>query len=261
MTHYRRLPNDDVLDLMRSSDYLVFPTLHDTFGYVAIEALSRGTPVIATDVCALPEMVDDGRSGYLLPFDKDDEVGRWRYLYQTADPAYQGHFEAAIELLATGIANVLTKAWDQRSSYEAMSAAAIERVRIRFSRVYAYTPGRDLRAGAALIDRGRAGRIQREAECDSAGEPDRPVAGKVAGQHRSRRGGDEQAEDDARLFAFAPPTAPCLQDEPPGRDEDREHEERPEDPELGCCLEQDVVRVFVPATRAWADFTARDRCE
>jgi len=139
VTHHAHLPNAEVLELMRASDYLVFPTLHDTFGYVAIEALSRGTPVIATDVCALPEMIDDGSSGFLLPFEKDDEVGRWRYLYQTADPAYQGHFETAIELLADGITNALTRAWESRSSYEAMSAAAIARVRKRFSRDYART--------------------------------------------------------------------------------------------------------------------------
>ena len=139
VTHHRRLPNAEVLELMRSSDYLVFPTLHDTFGYVAIEALSRGTPVIGTDVCALPELIDDGRSGYLLPFEKDDDVGRWRYLYQTADPDYQAHFEDAIELLADGITNAVTRAWEGRSSYEAMSAAAIERVRDRFSREYART--------------------------------------------------------------------------------------------------------------------------
>ena len=139
VTHHHRLPNDEVLELMRASDYLVFPTLHDTFGYVAIEALSRGTPVIATDVCALPEMIEDGVSGYLLPFEKDDDVGRWRHLYQTADPAYQGHFEAAIELLAQGIVDAVSRAWDARSSYEQMSDAAIARVRTRFSRDYART--------------------------------------------------------------------------------------------------------------------------
>ena len=136
VTHHRRLPNEEVLALMRNVDYLVFPTLHDTFGYVAIEALSRGTPVIATDVCALPEIVDDGRQGYLLPFEKDG-VGRWRHIYQTPDPAYQGYFEDAIGLLADGIVDAVGKGWEARSSYEEMSAASLERVRKRFSRDYA----------------------------------------------------------------------------------------------------------------------------
>lgn len=139
VTHHERLSNAEVLTLMRDCDYLVFPTLHDTFGYVAIEALSRGTPVIATEVCAIPEMIDHGRSGYLLPFQRDADVGRWRYLYQTADSGYQGHFEDAIALLADGIVDAVGDAWENRSSYEEMSAAALERVRRRFSRRYART--------------------------------------------------------------------------------------------------------------------------
>jgi glycosyltransferase involved in cell wall biosynthesis len=137
ITHHRRLPNDEVLDLMRRSDYFVLPTLHDTFGYVTVEALSRGTPVIATDTCALPEVVEHGSCGYLLPFLKDDEVGRWRHLYRTREPDYLGRFDEAIELLAGGIVTAVEELWERRDGYEAMSAAALERVRTRFSRAYA----------------------------------------------------------------------------------------------------------------------------
>jgi glycosyltransferase involved in cell wall biosynthesis len=136
ITHHRHLPNERVLELMGRSDYLVLPTFHDTFGYVAIEALSRGTAVIATDVCALPEIVDDGRNGFLLPFE-NDEIGRWRYIYRTQDPAYQEHFETAIETLAEGIATAVKRGWEARSSYDEMSFEALERVRKRFSPEYA----------------------------------------------------------------------------------------------------------------------------
>lgn len=139
VTHHLRLRNSEVLDLMRDADYFVFPTLHDTFGYVVIEALSRGTPVIATDVCALPEMIDDGLNGFLLPFEQDGAVGRWAHLYQTGDPAYQAHFEEAIALLADGITDKVARAWEGRASYEELSAAAIQRVRDRFSPDYART--------------------------------------------------------------------------------------------------------------------------
>jgi glycosyltransferase involved in cell wall biosynthesis len=44
------------------------PSLWDEpFGLVAIEALARGTPVVASAVGALPEFVADERSGYLVP--------------------------------------------------------------------------------------------------------------------------------------------------------------------------------------------------
>jgi glycosyltransferase involved in cell wall biosynthesis len=136
VTHYRSLPNPEVLELMRASDYLVLPTLHDTFGYVAIEALSRGTPVIATDTCALPEIVEDGRCGFLLPFERDDDVGRWRHLYKTAEPDYLENFERAIALLTGGIVDAVERGWERRDAYEELSAQAIERVRTRFSRAY-----------------------------------------------------------------------------------------------------------------------------
>jgi glycosyltransferase involved in cell wall biosynthesis len=137
ITHHRSLPNDQVLSLMRASDYFVLPTLHDTFGYVAVEALSRGTPVIATNTCAIPEIIDDGRCGFLLPFERDDQVGRWRFLHQKAHPDYLEHFDQAIEQLAGGIVDAVSRAWEQRLDYENLSAAALDRVRNRFSRTYA----------------------------------------------------------------------------------------------------------------------------
>jgi glycosyltransferase involved in cell wall biosynthesis len=137
VTHHHRLPNREVLELMRASDWFVLPTLHDTFGYVAVEALSRGTPVIASDVCALPEIVADGECGHLLPFPKDDEIGRWRHLHRTREPDYLDRFDEAVELLADGIVAKVAAGWERRGDYEALSAAALERVRSRFSRSFA----------------------------------------------------------------------------------------------------------------------------
>jgi len=41
------------------------PSLVEPFGIVFIEALSRGLPVVATSIGALPDIVQDGQSGYL----------------------------------------------------------------------------------------------------------------------------------------------------------------------------------------------------
>ncbi len=48
------------------ADVLVLPTYVDSFGMVALEALAHGLAVVATDVYALPEMVQDGVNGALL---------------------------------------------------------------------------------------------------------------------------------------------------------------------------------------------------
>ena len=51
---------------MRKTDVLVLPTYVESFGMVALEALSHGLGVIATDVYALRELVFSGSNGELL---------------------------------------------------------------------------------------------------------------------------------------------------------------------------------------------------
>lgn len=134
VVHHGALPNATVLRMIEDADFLVLPTLHDTFGYVSIEAMAAGTPVIATDTCAQPEIVDHGRCGYLLELERDDEIGMWPWLERRADPAYQGAYEHAIERLATSLTEVLSGAWEARADYEALSAGALERIGERFDR-------------------------------------------------------------------------------------------------------------------------------
>jgi glycosyltransferase involved in cell wall biosynthesis len=134
VVHHPGLSNAETLRLIADADFLVLPTLHDTFGFVSLEALSTGTPVIATDTCVQPEIVEPGRSGYLVPLESDGEVGKWPWLERRFDPEYQGAYEDAIERLATSLTAVLAGAWDARADYEAMSAGALDQVRRRFDR-------------------------------------------------------------------------------------------------------------------------------
>ncbi len=52
---------------MPNCDVLLFPTYLESFGMVALEALSRGMSIITTNIYALPEMVIDGYNGRVLP--------------------------------------------------------------------------------------------------------------------------------------------------------------------------------------------------
>lgn len=45
----------------------VLPSDYEAFGLVLLEALAQGTPVIASRVGGIPEIVEDGRSGLLVP--------------------------------------------------------------------------------------------------------------------------------------------------------------------------------------------------
>lgn len=58
---------DDVRSLMASLNLLVISSLWEGFGLTAIEAMTIGLPVLATDVGGLPEVVRHGETGFLVP--------------------------------------------------------------------------------------------------------------------------------------------------------------------------------------------------
>jgi glycosyltransferase involved in cell wall biosynthesis len=59
-----RRSQSEVLDLIGYSRCLIFPSeWYETFGRVAAEAFARGTPVVAANIGAVAEIVDDGRTG------------------------------------------------------------------------------------------------------------------------------------------------------------------------------------------------------
>jgi len=67
-------PHHEVLRLMRESDVLVFPTLFDGFGLVILEAMAQGTVVVATPHCAAPDLLEDGRDGFIVPIRSADAI-------------------------------------------------------------------------------------------------------------------------------------------------------------------------------------------
>ena len=89
------LPHAEVLEEMRHSDVLVFPSLFEGFGLVILEAMAQGVPVITTPHTAGPDIIADGVDGFIVPI-RD----------------------------ATAIAARLTALHDDRNRLAAMGAAA-----------------------------------------------------------------------------------------------------------------------------------------
>lgn len=65
---------DDAAAVMSHLDVLVLPSYAEPFGTVLAEAMAAGTPVVATAVGGLPEVVTDGRDGALVPAGRPDAL-------------------------------------------------------------------------------------------------------------------------------------------------------------------------------------------
>lgn len=58
---------EDAGQVMAGLDVFVMPSLWEGFGLVLLEAMACRLPVIATRVSAIPEIVQDGETGFLVP--------------------------------------------------------------------------------------------------------------------------------------------------------------------------------------------------
>ncbi len=61
------LPREEVLGLFRGADASLLTSTWENFPHTVVESLAVGTPVIATSVGGVPEVVTDGENGLLVP--------------------------------------------------------------------------------------------------------------------------------------------------------------------------------------------------
>jgi N-acetyl-alpha-D-glucosaminyl L-malate synthase BshA len=58
---------EDIACVLSLADVLLLPSAQESFGLVALEAMSCGKPVISSNAGGLPEVVKDGETGFVLP--------------------------------------------------------------------------------------------------------------------------------------------------------------------------------------------------
>jgi N-acetyl-alpha-D-glucosaminyl L-malate synthase BshA len=67
---------ESVAELLACADLFLLPSEEESFGLVALEALSSGCPVVGSDGSGLAEVVEDGETGFLHPVGDVEAMAR-----------------------------------------------------------------------------------------------------------------------------------------------------------------------------------------
>jgi glycosyltransferase involved in cell wall biosynthesis len=87
-------PRERTLELARAADAAVLSSAWENFPHAVVEALAVGTPVVATDVGGVAEVVQDGVNGLLVPpHDVDALAGALRRVLD--DPPFRARLAAS----------------------------------------------------------------------------------------------------------------------------------------------------------------------
>jgi len=71
-----RLGDAEVDRQLQSADLFVAPSRYESFGLIFLEAMRWGTPVLGTTAGGIPEIVEHGKSGWLVPPQAPEELAR-----------------------------------------------------------------------------------------------------------------------------------------------------------------------------------------
>jgi len=80
------IPRDIIPKYYAASDIVVVPSLQESWGLAATEAMACGKPVIASNVGGLPDQIIDGFNGFLVP-PRDPKAIADRILYLLENPS------------------------------------------------------------------------------------------------------------------------------------------------------------------------------
>jgi glycosyltransferase involved in cell wall biosynthesis len=68
--------NRELVEFYRHSEVFVLPTYYEAFPKVVVEAMACGKPVVATRTGGIPELVEEGETGFLVPFGSPEAISQ-----------------------------------------------------------------------------------------------------------------------------------------------------------------------------------------
>jgi len=70
------IPHSETISYYRKAEIFVLPAIKEGFGLVFVEALASGTPVISADSGGVPDIIQDGITGLLVPPENAEQLAQ-----------------------------------------------------------------------------------------------------------------------------------------------------------------------------------------
>lgn len=119
--YHSTLPNEQVIDLIKTCDIGLLPTWAETYGFSVLESQACGCPVISTDIRALPE-INNHNVGWLIRVPKND-MGE--ALYSTSEERTM-----LSQQIQVGLENTIRSIVAEPGIIAQKGQAALDRIRL-----------------------------------------------------------------------------------------------------------------------------------
>lgn len=116
-----------IYEILPKTDILLLPTYQEAFGFTILEAMAFGIPIISLNHTAIPEIIQDGESGFLIDVNRYD-----------LDSMFKGYVVNNIpedfrQYITKNLTDYLLQLIESPALRKKMGHASVEIVRSKFS--------------------------------------------------------------------------------------------------------------------------------